>query len=101
MQLRGSFTSRRYGIRNSMFTITPAPWIAPRTFSVCDQSDIVCQFYLQRRLPAGAFDWSTGRDVHEGYGRAQLDPVVLTEVLPLLRERLEPHLWWRFGALPG
>jgi len=101
MQLRGSFASRRFGIRNSMFTTTPAQWVAPRTFSVCNQSDIVCQFYLQRRLPAGAFNWSDGRAIHEGYDRLQLDPIVLTDVLPLVRERLDPYGWWRFGLLPG
>ena len=36
MQLRGSFTSRRYGIRNSMFTVTPAQWIAPRRLQLHD-----------------------------------------------------------------
>lgn len=99
VNLRGTYDPQRRGVRHSMSPLPPAPWIAARTFSVCNRLDVGCQF-SQRGLPVGLFTWRTGRDVHLGYGPADLDPVVRADVLPLVRERLDVASWRRFVLLP-
>jgi hypothetical protein len=99
VNLRGTYDPQRRGVRHSMSPLPPAPWIAARTFSVCNRLDIGCQF-SQGGLPVGLFTWRTGRDVHLGYGPTDLDPVVRAEVLPLVRERLDVASWRRFVLLP-
>jgi hypothetical protein len=88
--LRGSFQENRRGIRASQFS-TPIPdWAAARTFSLCNGGDIVCQFG-QGRLPAALLGWRSARDVHEAYGRGDLEPIVRYDLWPLLLARLDPE----------
>lgn len=99
VNLRGDHSTSRHGVRRSSSALAPAPGVAPRTFSLCNGGDIVCQFSY-RRLPVGIFDWRNGRAVHEAYGPDELDPIVRADVWPLLIERIEVERLGRFVLLP-
>jgi hypothetical protein len=88
--LRGSFQENRRGIRASTFS-TPLPELAAgRTFSLCNAGDIVCQFG-HGRLPVALLGWQSGRDVHEAYGRGDLEPIVRYDLWPLIRNAIDPE----------
>jgi hypothetical protein len=99
VNLRGTYQSARHGVRRSIVGVTPAPWIAPRVFSVCNGGDIVCQFSMGR-LPVSLLAWRGGRVVHESYGRSDLDPVVRADVWPLILERVRVDAMRRFVLVP-
>jgi hypothetical protein len=90
VSLRGSFQENRRGIRATRYSPPIPEWAAPRTFSLCNDGDIVCQFG-QGRLPVALLGWRSARDVHEAYGRGDLEPIVRYDLWPLLRPLLDPE----------
>jgi hypothetical protein len=88
--LRGSFEANRNGVRSSMFMPPLPEWVAPRTFSLCNAGDVVCQFG-RGRVPLVLLDWRNARGVHEAYGRGDVEPIVRYDLWPLLLPRLDPE----------
>lgn len=89
VHLHGTFQEDHEGIRTVVATVAPSPWVAPRTFSICDQGDIVCQ-WSRNGLPVGLLSWQTGVDIHLGYRDTDIRPIVLVEVVPLVKDALDP-----------
>lgn len=99
VNLRGTYSSSRTGVRRSTVSLVSPTGIADRTFSLCNAGDIVCQMY-RGPLPLALLDWNGASDIHRAYGIADVLPILQRDVLPLIVERLDPTALGRFVRIP-
>lgn len=99
VNLRGTYSGSRTGVRRSTVALVSPTGIAERTFSLCNAGDIVCQMY-RGPLPLALLDWSDAIDVHRSYALGDLLPIVQRDVLPLIVARLDPAALGRFVRIP-
>ncbi|MEX2322669.1 MAG: cutinase family protein [Acidimicrobiia bacterium] len=99
VNLRGTYSSSRTGVRRSTLSLVTPTGIAERTFSLCNAGDIVCQMY-RGPLPLALLDWNGAIDVHRSYGIGDVLPILQRDVLPLIAARLDPAALGRFVRIP-